>query len=142
MGIQSLAYVTACATLIYGPATVLLWFESRQDRVQRQRQFQQEETDRKKAELHRAFYEAWGYWNGHRERSLGSKVDVSQSGRIFEALIRLECQLRLNDYEKEANNFGFAIRTLENVDERLGEIGVALGLVTREYRQASAQPLK
>jgi hypothetical protein len=134
MDIRILAYVTAFATLIYGFATILLWNESRQDRKQRQRQFEEESANSKLNELYRAFYEAWGFWNGHALKSGDSIVDASQSGRISEALIRLECQLRLNNYQKEANNLGFSIRTFRDIDERLGEVGTALGLTPSSYR--------
>ena len=134
MALENLTYVTAAATLIYGLATSLLWWENRQDRKQRQKQFSDEQAARKRAELNHAFYEAWGYWNGHAYRSHEAHVDASQSGRLFEALIRLECQLRLNEYRKEANDFGWAVRTLEGVDDQLSRVGVALGLITSDYR--------
>lgn len=131
MTLQGWAYL---ATILYGLATLLLWWENRKDRKQRQRQFSDEQAARKRDELHRAFYEAYGYWSGHNYRSHQTAVDAAQSGRIFETLIRLECQLRLNGYRNEANDFGFAVRTLEAVDEQLSQVGVALGLVTSEYR--------
>jgi hypothetical protein len=60
-------------------------------------------------------------------------------GREFEALIRLECQLRLNDYKVEANNLGFVIRgRFNDIQEELGKVGVALGLLPTEYHQATA----
>lgn len=124
----------AFATLLYGGAALLLWWENRRDRIHRQAHFEKEMADRKLVELHRAFYEAWGYWKGHANRPGETGVDASQTGRIFEALIRLECQLRLNGYRKEANDFGFAVRTMENVDERLSAVGLAIGLLPADYR--------
>lgn len=134
MTLQTLAYITTAATLLYGLATFLLWWENRQDRKQRQKQFADEQANGKRAELYRAFYEAYGYWYGQQVRSHDIGVDASQSGRIFEALIRLECQLRLNDYMKEANDFGFAVRALEGIDHQFTQVGVALGLVTSQYK--------
>jgi hypothetical protein len=128
-----LACVTAVATMVYGLATFLLWQETRRDRKQREKQFEIEETNRKLRDLLSAFYEAWGLWNGHGARSASSVVDSAQAGKIFEAFIRLECQLRLNDLANEANNLGLSIRTLEHVDESLAEIGVALGLLPSKY---------
>jgi hypothetical protein len=71
MSILILTFVTAFATLVYGAATLLLWYENRQDRLERQRRFNEESAARKLDELRRAFYEAWGYWNGHGHRSSG-----------------------------------------------------------------------
>lgn len=132
----ALTCVTAFATLIYGLATVLLWYENRQDRKQRGRQFDTEAGDSKRRELQNAFFEAWGYWRGHQVRSSNSGIDASQGGRVFEALIRLEGHLRLNGYNNEANRLGISIRTLEGVDEALSVAGVALGLVPSEYRRS------
>jgi hypothetical protein len=134
MTVPILAYVTAIATLVYGFATSLLWLENRKDRQLREKQFNDEMAARKTSELYHAFYEAWGYWTGHAYSSPTSKAETSQNGRIFEALIRLECQLRSNGFNKEANNLGFAIRTLEGVDDSLSEAGIALKIVTPEYR--------
>jgi len=128
--------VTAVATLIYGLATVLLWYENRQDRQQREKQFHAEARDRKRDELQNAFFEAWGYWRGQELTAGGSRVDASQAGRVFEALFRLEGHLRLNGYSKEANELGISIRTLEGVNKSLADVGVALGLVPSEYRRA------
>jgi hypothetical protein len=133
-----IAKVTAAATLLYGISTFLLWVENKNDRKQRDRHFQDEKLSRRLSDLHSAFYDAWGYWEGHRRRSGDSRVDSSQAGTVFEALIRLECQLRLNDYKKEAHDLGFAVRKLEGVDQRLAETGVAIGLLPSEYRQAIA----
>lgn len=133
MSIQILAYVTALATLVYGLATLCLWYENRQDRLQRQKQFDKGLADRKLYDLHSAFYEAWGFWNGHTYSSEDTKGDQASNIRLFEALIRLECQLRLNNYNREANNLGFAIRTLNRIDEGLSEVGLALELLPSEY---------
>ena len=127
--------VTAVATAVYGFATLLLVFQIWRDRVQRDNQFREEATNRKLTDLRSAFYDAWGYHRGHTARSGDSIVDASQAGRMFEALIRLECQLRLNDFEGEANNLGLAIRTWDRVEAQLGEVGVALGLLPSAYRQ-------
>jgi hypothetical protein len=137
MTLLILACITTGSTLIYGLATFLLWWENRQDRTQRQKQFADEQADSKRAELYRAFYEAYGYWNGHSYRSPDTAVDSSQSGRLFEALIRLECQLRLNGYSKEANDLGFSARTLDGIDEQLSQVGIALGLITSQYQSPS-----
>jgi hypothetical protein len=115
MGVQGLAYVTALATLVYGLATGCLWYENRQDRIQRQKQFDKELADRKLYELHSAFYEERGYWNGQRFRT-AETIDAASSGTLYEAFIRLECQLRLNNYKKEAESLGVAIRTVDCVD--------------------------
>jgi hypothetical protein len=119
--------VTAVATLIYGLATVLLWYENRQDRQQREKQFHAEVASRKVEQLQNAFFEAWGYWNGLSERSAQTPTDASQAGRILEALIRLECQLRLNGYKNEANELGISIRTHQGVYKSLAHVGIALG---------------
>jgi hypothetical protein len=66
--------------------------------------------------------------------------EASQVGRQFEALARLECQLRLNGYKTEAGNLGFAIRTdMNDIHTELGRAGVALGLFSSEYRRVSAR---
>jgi hypothetical protein len=130
--------VTAGATAVYGFATLLLWFENRQDRRARDKQYREESDTRKRAELYSAFYEAWGYWRGQLSRSANSVVDAAQAGRVFEALIRLECQLRLNGYTTEAHNLGFAVRTMEGIDQQLAAVGVALKPVAPEYRQVRA----
>lgn len=131
--------VTAIATSAYGLATLLLVIQIWRDRVQRERHFSEEASNRKLNELRSAFYDAWGYWEGHRSRSGNSTVDASQAGRVFEAFIRLECQLRLNGFKPQAHRLGFAIRAnIHSVDESLAEIGVALGLTAPEYRQFTA----
>jgi hypothetical protein len=62
-------------------------------------------------------------------------MDGIEAGRVFEALIRLECQLRLNGYKTEANRLGFAIRTLlqNAIDKALSDAGIALELGQPEY---------
>lgn len=132
-------WVTAIATSVYGAATLLLAFQIWRDRVQRERHKKREDDARKVSELRCAFYEASGYWLGHRW-SVGSvNLDASQAGRQFEALVRLECQLRLNDYRNQANDLGFAIRArLDDIDVQLGRAGTALGLLPTEYRTVSA----
>jgi hypothetical protein len=52
--------VIAGATLIYGLATFLLWWENRADRIQRNEHRREEIGDRKLRDLHSAFYAAWG----------------------------------------------------------------------------------
>ena len=128
----------AIAAWVYGGATLLLVVQLWRDRVQRDKQFHVETVSRRLQDLRGAFYDAWGYWEGHKHKSGDSKVDASQAGRVFEAFIRLECQLGLNDYKTEAYNLGFAIRTLRGVDEQLARVGVALDLFPPQYRQASA----
>lgn len=126
--------VTAAATAVYGFATLLLWIENLLDRKARDQQFRAGNEAQKQRELYSAFYEAWGYWRGSRARSPNSLVDAAQSGRVFEAFIRLECQLRLNGYTAEANSFGVAARTLQGIDEQLASVGISLKLIPREYR--------
>lgn len=127
-----LTCVTTFATLVYGVATFLLWLEIRQDRKQRQKQFNDEKVARKLAELQTAFYDAWGHWEGH--RNAPDSKNSSQAGKIFQALIRLECLLRLSGYKTEADNLGLVIRmNLTDVDKRLSQVGVALGLLPSEY---------
>lgn len=127
-----LTCVTTFATLVYGVATFLLWLEIRQDRRQREKQFNDEKLARKLAELQTAFYDAWGHWAGR--RNAPDSKNSSQAGKVFEALIRLECLLRLNGYKTEANNLGLVIRmNLTDIDKRLSKAGVALGLLPPEY---------
>ena len=131
--------VTARATAVYGIGTVFLVYQLWRDRVQRSRHFQADNDAQKLNELRRVFYEASGYWLGSRWVAGSGHVDRAQAGREFEALVRLECQLRLNGYNAESNNLGFVIRTsFQGIEEELGRVGVALGLVPSEYRQASA----
>jgi hypothetical protein len=139
MTIQILAAITALSTLVYGVATWLLWRESREDRKQRQQQFIDDANRRRVSDLQSAFYEAWGYWEGH-FMSVGSvAIDASQVGRQFEALIRLECQLRLNGYNTEANDLGYAARTdFGEIRKQIGAVGVAIGLIPSQYRRVNA----
>lgn len=131
--------VIAFATCIYGGATLLLVIQIWRDRVQRERHIRTETDARKLGELQSAFYEAWGYWEGHWISAGSVRMDASQVGRQFEALIRLECQLRLNGYSKEANNLGFTARTdFNDIRNKIGAVGVALGLTQNEYRQWKA----
>ena len=133
--------VTACATAVYGIGTIFLVYQLWRDRVQRDRHFQTDSEAQKLNELRRAFYEACGYWLGLADRVAGSgNVDRAQAGREFEALVRLEWpELRINGHSLEANNLGFVIRAnFQGIDEELGRVGVALGLVPSEYRQANA----
>jgi hypothetical protein len=127
--------ITAIATAVYGLATLLLWLENREDRKQRDKHFREEAETRRLNELRCAFYEAWGYWQGYIHRSGDIRTDASQAGRQFEALVRLECQLRLNGYKDQANSLGLALRRdLSGISKPLGEAGVALGLLPNEYR--------
>jgi hypothetical protein len=131
--------VTASATAVYGIGTIFLVYQLWRDRVQRDRHFQAESNAQKLNELRRAFYEACGYWLASRWVAGSGDVDRAQAGREFEALVRLECQLRINGHSLEANNLGFVIRAnFQGIQEELGRVGVALGLVPSEYRQASA----
>ena len=128
--------VSAIATAIYGGATLLLVVQIWRDRVQRDKHFSVEVNNRKLHELHNAFYEAWGYWEAHTHVSLENKGDVAQAGKLFVALIRLECQLRLNGYKSQADNVGVAIRAnLHGVIEPLAEAGIAIGLFPPEFGQ-------
>jgi len=116
----------------------MLVFQIWRDRVQRDKHFREEAETRRLNELRGAFYEAWGYWQGHIHRSPEIQLDASQVGRQFEAITRLECQLRLNGYKDQANNLGFAlIEDLQHVIKPLAEAGVALGLLASEYIGAS-----
>jgi len=141
MTAETAIVITAIATSVYGLATFGLVIQIWWDRRQRERHFREEAENRKLNELRGAFYEAWGYWEG-----LGhtpNKSDAAQAGKIFEATVRLECQLRLNGYKTEANNLGFAVRaSLTQVGEQLSKVGVALGLFPPEYRQATAVGLQ
>jgi len=131
--------VTAGATAIYGIGTLALVYQLWRDRVQRDRHFQQEKDAKKVADLHTAFYDAWGYWEGHRSRSGDSVVDSGQAARLFEALIRLECLLRLSNYRREAHDLGVVIRTnFHGIAEELANVGAALGLLPSEYRLVRA----
>jgi hypothetical protein len=133
--------VTALATCLYGGATLLLVIQIWRDRVQRERHFKAEAQYRKLGELHRAFYEAWGYWVGHSYVAGDIRPDATQVGRQFEAVGRLECLLRLSGYEKEANDLGLAVRTnLQEIREKLAIAGVALGVLPAEYRRATTNP--
>jgi len=87
--------VTAGATAVYGIGTIFLVYQLWRDRVQRGRHFQADSDAQKLNELRRAFYEASGYWLGSRWVAGSGDVDRAQAGREFEALVRLECQLRL-----------------------------------------------
>lgn len=77
------ASVTALATCVYGGATLLLVVQIWRDRVQRERHFSGETDARKLNELQSAFYEAWGYWEGHWMSAGSVKLDASQVGRQF-----------------------------------------------------------
>jgi hypothetical protein len=136
--------VSAIATGIYGLAMLAFVFQTWRDRVQRERHFKEETANRKLDALRSAFYDAIGYWTGHKpeNRSGETEIDAAQSGRVFEALTRLECQLVLNDYKSEAQNLGFAVRTMEGVDEQLAHVGVALGLFPPQYSKVSAVGFK
>ena len=131
--------ITAIATSVYGAATLALVIQLWRDRVQREKHFRTENDARKLAELRIAFYDAWGYWAAHVRALAGLPLDPSQVGKQFEALIRLECQLRLNGYKAEAHNLGFATReSASDIEEQLGIVGVALGLLPTEYRRTNA----
>lgn len=136
--------IIAIATSVYGAATLLLVFQLWRDRVQRENHFRANNDAQKLNELRSAFYEAWGYWEAY-WRTVGSRsvtIDSSQVGRQFEALARLECQLRLNGYAAAANNLGFAIRTnLSDIHGELGAAGLTLGLFPAEYRRAQVAGL-
>ena len=86
--------VLAFATLVYGAATTALVHSSHKDRRLRDKHFLDEQKDRKQERLYSAFYDAWGYWQGHVNRSGDSRTDSLQAGRVFEAMIRLECEPR------------------------------------------------
>ena len=124
--------VSAIATVIYGGATLLLVVQIWRDRVQRDRHFEAEAAHRKLNDLRSAFYDAVGYWVGHINRSVHD-TDALQVGKVFEALTRLECQLRMNGYKAEATDLGFGVRKLAGVSERLERIGTTLGLFDAEY---------
>jgi hypothetical protein len=131
--------VSAIATVIYGGATLALVFQIWRDRVQRDRHFDADEARRKLDELRTAFYDACGYWLGHVHRGGDSIVDAAQAGRVFEAVTRLEGQLRLNGYVDDSKDLGRTVRTnILGVDDQLEKIGVVLGLFATEYSQARA----
>jgi hypothetical protein len=140
MPAETAIVVTAMATVVYGLATLLLVIQIWRDRVQRERHYSDEVANRKLAELRSAFYEAWGYWEGHRYARPESRGDAATSGRLFEALVRLECQLRLNDFTSQANNLGVTIRTdIDGIIMPLAEAGVALGLLPEAYRYPASK---
>ena|SRR5580698_4664187 len=127
--------ITAIATASYGLATFLLVIQLWRDRVQREKHFERAEETRRVNDLRRAFYEAWGYWEG-RGGTTSAPIDASQLGRILEALIRLECELRLNHHTAEADDLGFAIRRdFVHSDTQLNKVGIALGLLPTGYRR-------
>lgn len=131
--------VLAFATLVYGGAATGLWLSSRHDRKQREEHFRKEQEDRKREKLYSAFYDAWGYWQGHLHRSGDSRTDALQAGRVFEAMIRLECELRLNGFKKEAHNLGAKLRMdIHGIDQPLSEVGLALGILPETYREVHA----
>jgi hypothetical protein len=136
--------VSAIATVIYGAATLALVIQIWRDRVQRGRHFETDAAQQRLNELRSAFYDAVGYWAGHKpeNRSGDSPLDAAQSSKVFEALTRLEGQLRLNGFDDQAHDLGFAVRTITGVDEQLEQIGVTLGLFTSRYFQARAVALK
>lgn len=130
-------WITAAATALYGFASTWLAFHIWRDRVQRERHFNNEMAERKLNDLRTAFYEASGYWRAHYYE--GVTRDSPQIGRQFEAITRLESQLWLNGYRKEANDLGLAIRTnFDDVIKVLGRVGVALNLTPSEYRDVKA----
>lgn len=131
--------ITAFATVVYGGATLALVFQLWRDRVQREEHFSVEKEARKQDELRSAFYEAWGYWEGHWRTAGSVAPDASQVGKQFEALARLECQLRLNGFTSEANDLGFATRAEWNdIHAEISKAGVAIGLLSAEYRRSTA----
>jgi hypothetical protein len=132
-------WLTAIATTLYGGATFALVIQQWRDRVQREKHFREESESRKLDELHRAFFEAYGYWIGHYWAAGSVPTDAAQVGRQFEAVTRLECQLRLNGYRKEAHDLGLATRTgFDKVREELAHVGVAIKLLPSDYRAWSA----
>jgi hypothetical protein len=103
--------------------------------VQRESHFRVESDAHKLKELHSAFSEAWGYWVGHWMSAGSVKMDAVQVGRQFEALIRLECQLRLNGYNAEANDLGFTSRNnFEGIRKQINSVGIAIGLTPSGYK--------
>lgn len=132
-------FVIAIATSVYGLATFFLVVQLWRDRAQRERHFKADNDAKKLAELHSAFYEAWGFWLGHNWAQGSVRPDAAQVGKQFEALTRLECQLRLNGYEAEAGNLGFAIRVdLAAIRDRVEDAGRALGLLAERYSSVVA----
>ena len=127
--------VTAIATAIYGLATLLLWLENREDRKQRDRHFREETESRKVNDLRSAFYEAWGYWQGYYMGSPETRGDATQMGRLYEAMTRFECQLRMNGYDSQANDLGFTVRNdIHSTNKPLADAGVAIGMLPPHYK--------
>ena len=132
--------MTAISTAVYGLGSLLLAYQIKKDRDQREAQFKLDNDSRKLDELRTAFYEAYGYWLGHHFAVGSTELTASQVGKQFEALTRLECQLRLNGYKKEANDLGYSIRArLSDINTVLGRVGVALQLTPPEYRVWQSQ---
>jgi hypothetical protein len=143
VGMVNWSEVSAIATAIYGGATLAFVVQIWRDRVQREQHFAAEAAQRKLDELRTALYDAVGYWEGRKHKSGDSLIDATQASRAFEAVTRLEGQLRLNGYEAESQNLGFAVRAnLMNVDQQLQIIGTVLGLFAMEYRQVNAVGFK
>jgi len=130
--------ITAIATSVYGAATLLLVIQIWRDRVQRERHRKADTEAHKLGELRSAFYEAWGFWMGHWGTVGSAQLDASQVGKQYEAVARLESQLRLNGYKTDADKLGFAVRAdIHGIHLTIGEIGTALGLFAAEYRKTT-----
>ena len=143
---EAAVWVSAIATVIYGFAAGLLWWENRRDRLQREKRYEQERQERrteaeaqKKQALYSAYFEAWGYYTGLRGRSGGSPLAATEAGRVLEALVKLESLLRTNGYEEQANKLGFDIRArFTELDETLASVGAAIELTPQTYRDVRA----
>ena len=121
--------VLAFATLIYGAATTALVISGHKDRQQRHVHFQHEQREKKLEMLYSAFCEAWGYTFGLSQRSYDAPVTATDAAKVTEALIRLEVQLRLNQFDSLADDFQRAIFNRAGREEQLSIIGKALGLL-------------
>lgn len=134
--------VTAIATAIYGLATLLLWLENREDRKQRDRHFREEAESRQLNDLRSAFYEAWGYWQGYYMGSPETRGDATQMGRLYEAMTRFECQLRMNAYDSQANDLGFTVRNdIHSTNKPLADAGIAIGMLPPHYKVPVRPPV-
>jgi hypothetical protein len=136
--------VTAFATVIYGLATFLLWWKTDRIGSSGTSSSVQNQTGESSMIFTPPSMMRGGYWEGYIYASPDSRGDAAKAGRMYEALVRFECQLRLNNFTKQADDLGLVVRAdIHGVRTPLAEAGVALGLLPSEYRRvpiAGVQP--